>query len=62
MASVPGDIAALTSDMAEVKSDIQAIKAAVTDQSQDNVGVRSQQEAQFKDHETRIAHLEERAA
>lgn len=47
MSGVPKDVARLKEDMLEVKDNIKAIKAAVTDQSR-----------QLGNHETRISSLE----
>ena len=61
MASVPRDISEIKDRLTAVEGDVKAIKAAVTDQSKENIGIHSQQEAQFKDHETRITGLEQAA-
>jgi septal ring factor EnvC (AmiA/AmiB activator) len=62
MASVPGDISEIKDRLTTVQDDVKAIKAAVTDQSKESTGIHSQQEAQFRNHDQRISHLEERAA
>ena len=45
MVSMPGDIATLKEDVSELKADVKTIKAAVTDQSMENRGIHTQQEA-----------------
>jgi len=61
MASVPGDISEIKDRLTSVEGDVKAIKAAVTDQSKENIGIHGQQETVLKDHETRITGLEQAA-